>query len=103
MIGANTAVIAKAEDRELFKRAMEKIGLEVCKGMVVGGMEGARTALKEVGLPCVVRPSFTMGGSGSAIAYNRDDFESLVRNGLIQSPITEVLIEESIIGWKEYE
>ncbi|MBX3420442.1 MAG: carbamoyl-phosphate synthase large subunit [Pirellulaceae bacterium] len=103
MIGANPQVIAKAEDRDQFKVAMESIGLEVCKGVVVGTIEQARAALKEVGLPCVVRPSFTMGGSGSAIAYNRDDFESLVRNGLIQSPISEVLIEESIIGWKEYE
>ncbi len=103
MIGANPAVIAKAEDRDLFKTAMGKIGLEVCKGFVVGNLDQARAALKEVGLPCVVRPSFTMGGSGSAIAYNRDEFESLVRNGLLQSPITEVLIEESIIGWKEYE
>lgn len=103
MIGANPAVIAKAEDRDLFKTAMGKIGLEVCKGFVVGNLDQARAAVKEVGLPCVVRPSFTMGGSGSAIAYNRDEFESLVRNGLLQSPITEVLIEESIIGWKEYE
>jgi carbamoyl-phosphate synthase large subunit len=103
MIGANPQVIAKAEDRELFKNAMDRIGLEVCKGVVVGNMDDARAALKEIGLPCVVRPSFTMGGSGSAIAYNRDDFDSLVRNGLIQSPITQVLIEQSIIGWKEYE
>lgn len=103
MIGANPQVIAKAEDRDLFKAAMEKIGLEVCKGFVVSNMEQARAAVKEIGLPCVVRPSFTMGGSGSAIAYNRDDYENLVRNGLLQSPISEVLIEESIIGWKEYE
>jgi carbamoyl-phosphate synthase large subunit len=103
MIGANPEVIEKAEDRDLFKAAMERIGLDVCKGIVVGNMDEARGALQEIGLPCVVRPSFTMGGSGSAIAYNRDDYESLVRNGLIQSPITEVLIEESIIGWKEFE
>ena len=103
MIGANPAVIAKAEERDQFKEAMEKIGLEVCRGRVVSTIEEARQALAEVGLPCVVRPSFTMGGSGSAIAYNRDDFDALVRNGLVQSPVTEVLIEESIIGWKEYE
>jgi carbamoyl-phosphate synthase large subunit len=103
MIGANPEVIAKAEDRDLFKQAMEKIGLEVCRGEVVHTIEQARNVLKEIGLPCVVRPSFTMGGSGSAIAYNRDDFDALVRNGLVQSPINEVLIEESIIGWKEYE
>ncbi len=103
MIGANPEVIAKAEDRDLFKAAMEKIGLDVCKGVVVSNMDEARAAVKEIGLPCVVRPSFTMGGSGSAIAYNRDEFDALVRNGLLQSPISEVLIEESIIGWKEYE
>jgi carbamoyl-phosphate synthase large subunit len=103
MIGANPEVIAKAEDRELFKQAMHKIGLEVCKGFVVSNMDEARAALKEIGLPCVVRPSFTMGGSGSGIAYNRDEFDSMVRNGLLQSPISQVLLEESIIGWKEYE
>ena len=103
MIGANAAVIAKAEERDQFKSAMHKIGLDVCKGFIVKTLEDARTALGQVGLPAVVRPSFTMGGSGSAIAYNKDDFDSLVQNGLDQSPVTEVLIEESIIGWKEYE
>jgi carbamoyl-phosphate synthase large subunit len=103
MIGANTEVIHKAEARDAFKLAMEKIGQEVCRGEVVHSIEEARRVLAEVGLPCVVRPSFTMGGSGSAIAYNRDDFEGLVQNGLTLSPIHEVLIEESIIGWKEYE
>ncbi len=103
MIGAIPSVIAKAEERDQFKEAMEKIGLEVCRGEVVSNIEDARRVLADVGLPCVVRPSFTMGGSGSAIAYNRDDFDALVRNGLVQSPVTEVLIEESIIGWKEYE
>ncbi|QDV23252.1 carbamoyl-phosphate synthase large subunit [Aureliella helgolandensis] len=103
MIGANPEVIAKAEERDQFKEAMEKIGLDVCDGDVVTTLEEARETLKRVGLPCVVRPSFTMGGSGSAIAYNRNDFDALVRNGLVQSPVHEVLIEESIIGWKEYE
>ncbi len=103
MIAANPEVIAKAEERDQFKEAMEKIGLDVCRGEVVHTIEEAHAALADIGLPCVVRPSFTMGGSGSAIAYNRDDYESLVRNGLQQSPVTEVLIEESIIGWKEYE
>jgi carbamoyl-phosphate synthase large subunit len=103
MIGANPEVIHKAEARDAFKVAMEKIGMEVCRGSVVHSTEEARKVLAEVGLPCVVRPSFTMGGSGSAIAYNRDEFDSLVQNGLTLSPITEVLIEESIIGWKEYE
>ncbi|MCA9131247.1 MAG: carbamoyl-phosphate synthase large subunit, partial [Planctomycetales bacterium] len=103
MIGAIPSVIAKAEERDQFKAAMEKIGLDVCVGEVVNTLDEARAAVKKIGLPCVVRPSFTMGGSGSAIAYNRDDFDALVRNGLIQSPVHEVLIEESIIGWKEYE
>ncbi|MCE9554986.1 MAG: carbamoyl-phosphate synthase large subunit [Planctomycetes bacterium] len=103
MIGANAAVIAKAEERQQFKQAMEKIGLEVCRGETVHDVEHARRVLKDIGLPCVVRPSFTLGGSGSAIAYNRDDFDRLVQYGLDQSPVHEVLVEESIIGWKEYE
>ncbi len=103
MIGARADVIDKAEARDKFKAAMEKIGLDVCKGFTVHTLEEARLAQKEVGLPAIVRPSFTMGGSGSAIAYNKDDFDALVQNGLDQSPTTEVLIEESIIGWKEYE
>jgi len=103
MIAANAAVIAKAEERDQFKIAMEKIGLDVCKGQTVHTIEEARNFLGEIGLPAVIRPSFTMGGAGSAIAYNREEFDSLVRNGLDQSPVTEVLVEASIIGWKEYE
>ncbi len=103
MIGARSDVIEKAESREDFKAAMEKIGLEVCRGQTVTSIVQARAVLEDVGLPCVVRPSYTLGGSGSAIAYNRDEFDQLVQNGLDQSPVTEVLIEESIIGWKEYE
>lgn len=103
MIGANAQVIAKAEERDLFKQAMEKIGLEVCRGETVHTIEEAREVVKEIGVPCVVRPSFTLGGSGSAVAYNREEFDTLVSRGLDQSPITEVLIEESVLGWKEYE
>ena len=103
MIGARPDVIAKAEEREQFKQAMEKIGLECCRGQTIHNLEDARKVLAMVGLPAVVRPSFTLGGSGSAIAYNREEFDTLVRRGLDQSPIGEVLIEESIIGWKEYE
>ncbi|MDH3717096.1 MAG: carbamoyl-phosphate synthase large subunit [Planctomycetota bacterium] len=103
MIGARADVIAKAEERDQFKKAMEKIGLSVCRGETVNDVQSAREFLKEIGLPCVVRPSFTLGGSGSSIAYNRGDFDQLVRAGLDQSPINEVLVEESIIGWKEYE
>jgi len=103
MIGANARVIDKAENREQFKAAMERIGLAVCRGEVVHDIDQARRAADQIGLPCVVRPSFTLGGSGSSVAYNRSEFDKLVRAGLDQSPITEVLIEESIIGWKEYE
>ena len=103
MIGAKPDVIDKAEDRALFKAAMEKIGLECCRGETVTSVEQARKVMEDVGLPCVVRPSFTLGGSGSAIAYNREEFDQLVHRGLDQSPVKQVLIEESIIGWKEYE
>ena len=103
MIGARPEVIAKAEERDQFKKAMEKIGLKVCKGETVTNIDDARRVLDDVGLPCVVRPSFTMGGSGSAIAYNRSDFDMLVSRGLDQSPVRQVLVEQSVIGWKEYE
>ena len=103
MIGADADVIDKAENRERFQLAMNKIGLDICRGETVNTVDEARAVLEKVGLPCLIRPSFTMGGSGSAIAYNKDEFDLLCRRGLDQSPTTEVLIEESIIGWKEYE
>ena len=103
MIGANAEVIAKAEERDQFKAAMERIGLEVCRGETVGSLEEAREAVKEIGLPCVVRPSFTLGGTGSSVAYNREAFDRLVAHGLDESPIHEVLLEESVLGWKEFE
>ena len=103
MIGADADVIDKAENRDRFQQAMNNIGLDICLGETVQTVEHARTVMEKVGLPCLIRPSFTMGGSGSAIAYNKDEFDLLVRRGLDQSPTTEVLIEESIIGWKEYE
>ncbi len=103
MIGARHEVIEKAENRNQFKAAMEKIGLEVCRGDTVHNLDEARVLLQQIGLPCVIRPSFTMGGSGSAVAYNRSEFDQLVSRGLESSPVREVLIEESIIGWKEYE
>ena len=103
MIGANADVIDKAEDRQRFKAAMEKIGLEVCRGGTVTNMDQAREVLRQIGLPVVVRPSFTMGGSGSAVAYNRIEFDELVARGMELSPIHQVLLEQSIHGWKEYE
>ena len=103
MIGANAAVIAKAEERDQFKEAMEKIGLECCQGETVNSLPEAREVIKAIGLPCVVRPSFTLGGSGSSVAFNREEFEELVSRGLAASPVHQVLLEESVHGWKEYE
>ncbi|HEX7899695.1 MAG TPA: carbamoyl-phosphate synthase large subunit [Planctomycetota bacterium] len=103
MIGANADVIKKAEDRELFKKAMVKIGLDVPKSKAVHTLDEARAFMAECPLPLVIRPSFTMGGSGAGIAYNVEEFEKIVQYGLEQSMITEVLIEESIYGWKEFE
>jgi carbamoyl-phosphate synthase large subunit len=103
LIGAKADVIKKAEERDAFKQAMLKIGLDVPKSAVVHNMDEAREALKLVGLPAIIRASFTLGGTGGGIAYNREEFEDKVRKGLALSPITEVLIEESVIGWKEYE
>ena len=103
MIGANAQVIAKAEERDQFRLAMEKIGLDVCQGRTVHSLEEARAVLQYIGLPAVVRPSFTLGGTGSSIAYNRESFDEQVNRGLNASPIHEVLLEESVLGWKEFE
>src|SRR5262245_33273455 len=103
MIGANADVIDKAESRDRFQQAMQRIGLDLPKGKTVRSVEEARAWVEEIGMPAVVRPSFTLGGSGSSIAFNRADFEALVRRGLDQSPVHQVLVEESILGWKEYE
>jgi carbamoyl-phosphate synthase large subunit len=103
MIGANADVIKKAEDRKLFKKAMEKIGLDLPRSGYAYTMEDARKILQEIGLPLVIRPSFTLGGTGGGIAYNIEEYEKVVQYGLEQSMINEVLIEESIYGWKEYE
>jgi carbamoyl-phosphate synthase large subunit len=103
MIGANAEVIAKAEQRDLFKTAMERIGLDVPRGQTVTSLEEGRRVLQDIGLPCVVRPSFTLGGSGSSVAYNRQKFDELVSRGLSASPIHQILLEESVLGWKEFE
>ena len=103
MIGATAQVIAKAEERDQFKAAMERIGLEVCRGQTVNDLDEARRAIAQLGLPCVVRPSFTLGGTGSSVAYNRAEFDALVAHGLEASPIHQVLLEESVCGWKEFE
>ncbi len=103
MIGAKLESINKAEDRLLFGQAMAKIGLEVPRNAVVKSMEEARAALKVTGLPAIIRPSFTMGGSGGGIAYNKEEFDAIVASGLDASPVGEVMIDESVLGWKEYE
>ncbi len=103
MIGARADVIAKAEDRALFKEAVLKIGLEVPNSGVAKSLSEAYQLLERIGLPCVLRPSFTMGGTGGGIAYNREEFNHLVALGLELSPVGETLIEESVIGWKEFE
>ncbi|EJW21931.1 hypothetical protein IMCC14465_03250 [alpha proteobacterium IMCC14465] len=103
LIGADLEAINKAEDRLLFRQAMEKIGLESPRSKVVKTVDEALTNLDFVGLPTIIRPSFTMGGTGGGVAYNREEFVQIVEQGLEASPVTEVLIEESIIGWKEYE
>jgi carbamoyl-phosphate synthase large subunit len=103
LIGANGEAIEKAEDRQLFRDAMRKIGLECPKSCVVRSMEDAKDALKEVGLPAIIRPSFTLGGTGGGIAYNRDEYAEIVASGLDASMVHEVLVEESVLGWKEYE
>jgi carbamoyl-phosphate synthase large subunit len=103
MIAANAEVIDKAEDRSKFKAAMVKLGLEVPRSGVAHSLGDAMQLLDDIGLPCVLRPSFTMGGSGGGIAYNREEFISIISHGLELSPTHEVLIEESVIGWKEYE
>ena len=103
MIGAKRDAINKAEDRELFQEAMSRIGLESPRGRIARSMDEALEILEETGLPAIIRPSFTMGGTGGGVAYNRDEFEQIIRRGLDASPTSEVLVEESIIGWKEYE
>ena len=103
MIGADAEAIDKAEDRIKFRDAMDKIGLESARSRIAHTMDEAMEALEFTGLPAIIRPSFTMGGTGGGIAYNRDEFMNIVRGGLDASPTTEVLIEESLLGWKEYE
>jgi carbamoyl-phosphate synthase large subunit len=103
MIGARREAIDMAEDRELFRRAVERIGYESPKGMLAHGMEEAWRALEISGLPAIIRPSFTLGGTGGGIAYNKQEFAEIVARGLDASPTGEVLVEESVLGWKEYE
>ncbi|MGN7867498.1 carbamoyl-phosphate synthase large subunit [Paracoccus sp. 22332] len=116
LIGAQRAAIEMAEDRKLFREAMDRIGLENPKATIVAAPKGANgkydiaagvaqamEALEEIGLPAIIRPAFTLGGTGGGVAYNRDDYERIVRSGLDASPVAQVLVDESLLGWKEYE
>jgi carbamoyl-phosphate synthase large subunit len=103
LIGAGVEAIKKGEDRELFQAAMKKIGVETAKGQMVHSMAEAIEYQKEIGLPIVIRPSFTLGGTGGGIAHSYEEFLAITEGGLRDSPVTSVLLEESILGWKEYE
>ncbi len=103
MIGADAEAIDKAEDRELFRDAMKKIGLDTPRSMLAHNTIEALQALEVIGLPCIIRPSFTLGGTGGGIAYNKEEYLAIVETGVDASPTDEVLIEESVLGWKEYE
>ena len=103
MIGARPEAIDMAEDREKFRVAMTEIGLATPRAFICHSMEDAREAADDIGFPCILRPSFTMGGSGGGIAYNREEYETIAARGLDLSPTTEILVEESVLGWKEFE
>src|SRR5690606_4826517 len=103
MIGASREAIRMAEDRELFRQAMAEIGLECPRAEIARSFEQAVEIQARVGFPTIIRPSFTLGGSGGGIAYNREEFEEIVKRGLDLSPVHEVLVEESVLGWKEFE
>ena len=103
LIGAQVDAIEKAEDRERFKEAMDAVGIDTAQGGFSHSWQEAETLLDTIQFPIIIRPSFTLGGTGSSVAYNYEEFQGLVENGLTASPITEVLIEESLLGWKEFE
>ena len=103
LIGADRNTITKAEDRQKFRDCMDELGLDSPKSRLVHSMDEARGALEETGLPVIIRPSFTLGGSGGGIAYNTSEFEKVISEGLKASPVHEVLVEESVLGWKEFE
>src|SRR3954463_5136848 len=104
LIGANAMAIAKGEDRQLFKEAMLRIGLDVPRSGIAHSLEDGHKVAKQIGsFPLIVRPAFTLGGSGGGIAYNPDELDEIAERGLAMSPVTEVLIEESLVGWKEFE
>ncbi|HEX5772803.1 MAG TPA: carbamoyl phosphate synthase large subunit, partial [Geomobilimonas sp.] len=103
LIGAKLPAIKKAEDRTLFKEAMERIGLSVPRSGLAHDRQEAMAVVKEIGFPAIIRPSFTLGGTGGGIAYNMEEYERMAMAGIDASPTDEILVEESVIGWKEYE
>ncbi|MBP7241924.1 carbamoyl-phosphate synthase large subunit [Amaricoccus sp.] len=103
LIGAKREAIEKAEDRKLFREAMERIGLENPKATIVNTMAEAMDAIEYVGLPAIIRPAFTLGGTGGGVAYNREDYERICKSGLAASPVSQILVDESLLGWKEFE
>ena len=103
LIGASQDAIDKAEDRERFDQAMRRIGLETPRSAIAHSLEEARQVQSQLGFPCIIRPSFTLGGSGGGVAYNREEFIDICTRGLDLSPTSELLIDESLLGWKEFE
>ncbi|QGX97674.1 carbamoyl-phosphate synthase large subunit [Roseovarius faecimaris] len=103
LIGANREAIEMAEDRKLFREAMDRLGIENPKATIANTMEECMAALEHIGLPAIIRPAFTLGGTGGGVAYNRDDYEHFCKSGLDASPVNQILIDESLLGWKEYE
>ena len=103
LIGARREAIEMAEDRKLFREAMDRIGLENPKAVIAESIEDCMSALDHVGLPAIIRPAFTLGGTGGGVAYNREEYEAICRGGLDASPVNQILIDESLLGWKEFE
>jgi len=103
LIGANREAIEMAEDRKLFREAMDRLGIENPKATIANNMEECMAAIDYVGLPAIIRPAFTLGGTGGGVAYNRDDYEHYCKTGLDASPVSQILIDESLLGWKEFE
>ncbi|MEM6595281.1 MAG: carbamoyl phosphate synthase large subunit, partial [Pseudomonadota bacterium] len=103
MIGAKRDAIEMAEDRKLFREAMDRLGIENPRATIANTMEECMAALEDIGLPAIIRPAFTLGGTGGGVAYNREDYEYYCRTGLDASPVNQILIDESLLGWKEFE
>ena len=103
LIGANREAIEMAEDRKLFREAMDRLGIENPRATIANTIEECMEALEDIGLPAIIRPAFTLGGTGGGVAYNRDDYEYFCKSGLDASPVNQILIDESLLGWKEYE